>query len=76
MNNDVVVGGIYRHFKNPTNRYKIIGIAKNSVDLSDMVIYEAQYENNLAKLWARPIDDFANEVVVEGKKVKRFERMD
>ena len=73
--NEIIVGGIYRHFKSPTNRYKIIGIAKNSVDLSDMVIYEAQYENPLAKLWARPIDDFTSEVMFEGKKIKRFEKI-
>lgn len=73
--NEITVGGIYKHFKSPTNTYKIIGIAKNSVDLSDMVIYEAQYENALSKLWARPIADFTSEVIVEGKKVKRFERV-
>ncbi|MEI8337998.1 MAG: DUF1653 domain-containing protein [bacterium] len=71
----VVVGGIYKHFKSKTNTYKVIGIAKNSEDLSDMVIYEAQYENPLAKLWARPIEDFTSEVEIDGKKIKRFEKI-
>lgn len=69
----IIVGGIYKHYKSKTNTYKVIGIAKNSEDLSDMVIYEAQYENPLAKLWARSINDFLGEVTVDGKKVKRFE---
>ncbi|MFA6463575.1 MAG: DUF1653 domain-containing protein [Candidatus Paceibacterota bacterium] len=76
MINKVVVGGIYSHYKNPSNTYKVIDIAKNSTDLSDMVIYEAQYENTLAKLWVRPIEEFCGEVIVEGKKVKRFEKID
>ena len=72
---EIIIGGIYKHYKSKTNTYKIIGIAKNSLDLSDMVVYEAQYENTLAKLWARPVADFLGEVLIDGKKVKRFEKV-
>jgi hypothetical protein len=71
----VVIVGIYKHYKNKDHTYKVIGIAKSSDDLSDMVVYEAQYENPLAKLWTRPIDEFTGEVEVNGKKIKRFENI-
>lgn len=69
--NEIRVGGIYKHFKTG-NLYKVIGIAKHSETLEDMVVYEAQYENNLSKLWVRPVSLFVEELLWEGKKVKRF----
>ncbi len=72
---EIIVGGIYRHFKNK-NLYKVKAIAKNSSDLSDVVVYEAQYENPVSKLWVRPLSEFIEEVYWEGKTVKRFEKVD
>lgn len=72
---EVKVGDIYKHSKKG-GLYKIIAIAKHSETLEDMVIYEAQYENPLAKIWARPIDNFTERIELEGKKVKRFELQD
>lgn len=69
--NEIQVGGIYKHFKTG-NLYKVIGIAKHSETLEDMVVYEAQYENALSKLWVRPKSLFSEEVTFEEKKVKRF----
>ena len=71
---EIVVGGIYRHFKNK-NLYKVKAIGKNSSDLSDVVVYEAQYENPVAKFWVRPVSEFIQEVYWEGKTVKRFEKV-
>lgn len=63
--------GVYRHYKG--GEYRVLGVAKHSETLEDMVIYEAQYEKKLSKLWVRPLGMFADEVEVSGKKVKRFE---
>ena len=65
--------GIYKHYKN--KKYRVIGIAKHSETLEDLVIYEALYDNEVSKLWARPISEFTDEVEYNGKKVKRFERI-
>ncbi len=62
--------GIYEHFKG--KRYRVLGVAKHSETLEDMVVYEALYKNDLSKLWARPISIFIEEVEQNGKKVPRF----
>ncbi len=62
--------GIYQHYKG--ERYRIIGVAKHSETLEDLVIYEALYDNKMSKLWARPVAMFLGEVEVDGQKVPRF----
>lgn len=66
--------GIYRHYKG--NEYRVLGIGKHSETLEDFVIYEALYQNSLSKFWARPLAEFFDEVEWEGKKVKRFQRIE
>lgn len=61
--------GVYRHFKN--NRYEVIGFAKHSETMEDMVIYKAQYGNR--ETWVRPLTLFVGDVEIDGKAVKRFE---
>lgn len=63
--------GKYKHFKG--KEYKVLGIAKHSETLEDMVLYEPLYEDSSAKLWVRPLEMFLGEVEVDGKKIKRFE---
>ena len=43
--------GRYRHFKG--NEYEVIGIAKDSETLEEMVVYRALYGDG--GLWVRPI---------------------
>lgn len=62
--------GIYEHYKG--NRYKVLGVAKHSETHEDLVMYEALYENELSKLWVRPLTMFLEDVEIEGKKVQRF----
>ncbi len=62
--------GIYEHFKG--KKYRVIGVGKHSETLEDLVFYEALYENELSKLWARPIESFVGEAEVGGQKVPRF----
>ncbi|MSR78684.1 MAG: DUF1653 domain-containing protein [Candidatus Taylorbacteria bacterium] len=62
--------GIYKHFKG--GRYRVLGVAKHSETLEDVVVYEALYKNDLSKLWVRPVAVFNEKVEVNGKKVSRF----
>jgi hypothetical protein len=63
--------GIYRHSKKGT-LYRVIAIAAHSETLEPMVVYEAQYENPVSKIWVRPASMFEELVEVGGKKVPRF----
>lgn len=62
--------GIYEHFKG--KRYRVIGVAKHSETLEELVVYEALYDNPRSKLWVRPLAMFFEEIAVDGKKVPRF----
>ena len=47
-------------------------MAKHSETLEDLIIYEALYDNETSKLWARPTEMFLEEVEVDSQKVPRF----
>lgn len=71
MNDELVVKlGVYEHFKG--GRYRVICVAKHTETLENLVIYEALYENETSKFWARPVEDFLGEKEVDGKTIKRF----
>ena len=61
--------GKYRHFKG--NEYEVIGIAKHSETLEEMVIYRALYGD--CGYWVRPKSMWNEEVTRDGKTYKRFE---
>lgn len=63
--------GKYRHYKG--KEYEVIGIARHSETLEDLVVYKALYQPEGENLWVRPHHMFTEEVVVEGKKMPRFE---
>lgn len=63
--------GIYKHYKG--KEYRVIGVAKHSETLEDLVVYEALYDNDLAKLWVRPKNMFLEVVEINGTKISRFE---
>ena len=65
---DVVIGGKYRHFKG--KEYEVVGVAKHSETLEDMVVYRQLYGNG--GLWVRPKDMFLDTVERDGKAFKRF----
>lgn len=60
--------GIYRHYKG--NKYDILGVARHSETLEELVVYRALYGNN--DFWVRPLTTFLEEVDVSGKQVRRF----
>ncbi len=61
--------GIYQHYKG--NRYEVIGIARHSESLEEMVVYRALYDDH--GLWVRPADMFAESVVINGESIPRFQ---
>ncbi len=67
---NIVIGGTYQHFKGKL--YKVIGIAKHSETLEELVVYEALYDNPHGKLWVRPKKMFLETVRVNGKIIPRF----
>ena len=60
--------GIWRHFKG--NRYQVIGMAKHSETLEDMVVYHALYGEG--GLWVRPASMWLENVERDGKTYQRF----
>ena len=59
MNNlEVVVGGIYKHFKG--NLYKVLYIGYDSETTDKLVIYESLYDDH--KVWVRPYDMFISKI--------------
>ncbi len=70
MDNSDLKLGLYKHYKG--KKYRVLGVAKHSETLEDMVIYEALYENEISKLWVRPLKMFCEEVEVGGRRVPRF----
>lgn len=61
--------GKYRHSKG--NEYEVIGIAKHSETLEEMVIYRALYGDG--GYWVRPAYMWNEEVTRDGKTFPRFE---
>lgn len=60
--------GKYRHYKG--KEYEVIGTAKHSETLEELVVYRALY--NDGQIWVRPLKMFLEEVKVDGKKIPRF----
>lgn len=69
--NNTIQLGRYCHYKG--NEYQVIGVAKHSETLEELVAYVPLYDNAKSKLWVRPLEMFLEEVEVDGQKVRRFE---
>ena len=63
--------GKYKHYKG--KEYEVVGIARHSETLEELVVYKALYQNADENLWVRPLKMFLEEVEIEGKKMPRFE---
>ena len=60
--------GRYRHFKG--NEYEVIGTARHSETLEELVVYRALYDNG--GLWVRPAAMWDEEIERDGRTVRRF----
>jgi len=67
----VKIGSKYRHFKG--KEYLVLHVAKHSETLEDMVVYQALYGE--MGIWVRPLKMFMDKKEVEGRLVKRFEKI-
>ena len=61
--------GRYRHFKG--NDYEVLGVAKDSETMREVVVYRALYGER--GLWVRPLAMFIETVEHDGGRVPRFE---
>lgn len=71
MSNEVTPGR-YRHFKG--NEYTVLYIAKSTEDESEVVVYRAEYGTN--QIWVRPLQQFTDRLLIDGKWIRRFERIE
>lgn len=63
-----ITPGRYRHFKG--NEYEVLGVARHSETLEDMVVYRALYGDG--GLWVRPAAMWSETVEKDGYRVPRF----
>jgi hypothetical protein len=65
--------GKYQHYRG--KMYEVVGVARHSETLEDVVVYRALYNSRKFgrnALWIRPMKMFFEHVVVDGKKMPRF----
>ena len=64
--------GFYEHFKGKS--YEVVGLARHSETLEELVVYKALYAGNYPEgsLWVRPLAMFQEMVIYGGKEVPRF----
>lgn len=65
--------GLYKHYKG--NEYEVIGVAKHSETLEELVVYKATYQKEGENLWVRPLKMFLGTVIIDGVETKRFEKI-
>lgn len=66
--------GKYRHYKG--NFYRVLGVARHSETLEELVVYQALYESEefgSNALWVRPKSMFLENVDKDGMQVPRFQ---
>ena len=65
---EIIRLGKYEHYKG--RLYEVIGVARHSETLEDMVVYHKLYDDH--GLWVRPLPMFLESVTIDGKTVPRF----
>ena len=64
-----IPSGRYRHYKG--NEYTVLGVARHSETLEELVVYRQEYGER--GLWVRPKPMFLETVMVDGQAVPRFQ---
>ena len=68
----VTVGARYMHYKQLS--YKVLALALREDDNEPCVVYQAEYGDHVT--WIRPVSKWIEEVEVDGKKLKRFTKIE
>ena len=63
--------GLYRHYKG--NLYEVLDTVRHSETLEPLTLYRALYGDK--GLWVRPAAMFMEDVVIDGVKQARFEKI-
>ncbi|HZZ73563.1 MAG TPA: DUF1653 domain-containing protein [Pirellulales bacterium] len=63
--------GRYRHYKG--REYTVLGVARHSETAERLVVYRQEYGERA--LWVRPAAMFLEEVIVDGRRVRRFQAL-
>lgn len=64
---------MYRHYKGQV--YEVIGLARHSETMEELVLYKATYQPEGSNLWVRPKGMFEEDVIVDGQSIKRFAKL-
>lgn len=65
--------GLYKHYKGKF--YEVIGVARHSETLEELVVYKATYQTEGENLWVRPLQMFQETIIIDGVEQKRFEKI-
>jgi hypothetical protein len=65
--------GTYRHYKDKL--YEVVGVALHSETQEPLVVYKPLYESD-SEYWVRPYDMFVEQITIEGRKIRRFEKIE
>lgn len=69
--------GIYTHYKG--NQYEVLGVARQSETLEEVVVYRALYTSadfGDRALWVRPVTMFSESITLpDGETMPRFRKM-
>ncbi len=75
LHNLIQPNQIWRHY-NKNKDYRIITISCCTETLQWHVVYEALYDNEVSKIWHRPLDMFLETVEIDGAQVPRFKHIE
>ncbi len=64
----IIIDSLYEHYKGL--RYRIIGVARHSETLEELVVYQALYGEG--SIWVRPLAMFLENIVINGQSKPRF----
>lgn len=69
---ELILPGRYRHFKG--NEYEVLYLATHSETMEPMVVYRALYGEG--GVWVRPASMWNEEIIRDGKRIRRFSRVE
>lgn len=79
-----LIPGLYKHYKG--GMYEVVGEARFSEDPNqEFVVYKALYESKIepsgiklpiGSLWVRPKSMFMEKILIDGKEVNRFQKIE